>query len=293
MKRSTSRATSIAEGALSRRRRALSDAAATSRATSIAATAAGGATPVQSDTERRLLDVIERQQEHAHALEARLTRLEKGDREIDLTADDEDDPNAGGPYPPYHDDRKAELVNPCLPVRPVDCPLKPHIFPLKDSDNEYFAALRKKKSQAYHEYHTLLCVLHYYWDTNAYLAEVWNELVGDDDRKQEIVQTLGNAHRELYALLTRRKNLLELRTRVATPELESHDHDARLLAEIERKAAGFTRYLGSAATIDQTFAKWAKEFYKKADTASFAAAAKASGARGKKPGSFGGSGKKA
>jgi hypothetical protein len=64
---------------------------------------------------------------------------------------------------------------------------------------------------------------------------------------------------------------------VSSSELESHDHDRALLAEIERKAQGFTRYLGNTATIDATFSRWAKEFYKKADTAAFSAAAKKSG----------------
>ena len=160
----------------------------------------------------------------------------------------------------------------------------PHIFKIKDVQNEYVKVLRERKGQTYHEYLVLACVTSYYWDVNAYVDEVEATLVAggtaeEQKHKAQIVDVLKNHHREQYGILNRRKYNIELRTRVNFKELESDAEDDSIIAEIERRCAGFRKGEADMEEIDPHIRRWIKEFRKKTDRATLTAVAKSAASK--------------
>ena len=112
--------------------------------------------------------------------------------------------------------------------------------------------------------------------SGTYFAEVAEEL-GPDDRTRDIVTTLQNGFAEIYNVMHRRKNIIDLRSRVNFDRLESTAEDVALLEQLEERCKGLSDGFGDMATADPLIRKWALEFAKRVKSATFTAAAKQAG----------------
>ena len=197
--------------------------------------------------------------------------------------DDDDDDDVGfggvtdGPFCPHYWERDAPSQNPHRPLRDRNLPEAPHVYHIKNCDNEYLEVLRTRRNQSFHEYHLLSCLVSYFWDANEYFDEIGEELSSADPDRQASVQALQNQYREIYGVLNRRKYVIELRTRVNCNELESDAEDERILSEIEARVKDFRSGYADMADVDPHIRKWVTQFKKKADRASFSQAYKDAG----------------
>lgn len=186
-----------------------------------------------------------------------------------------------GPFPPNFCDHLAKVCNPFSSEtrRPVGTGLHPHIYLISEA-NVYFRALRKRRTQAYHEYQYLYTQLDFAWDRLAAWREFWAsgepDKLGDSGR--HVVLSVYNSDLEAYNVYNRRRCILELRCRVNFTEIDSLPGDARILAAMEAKMEGFKNGYGNSAAIDPLFKQWAGEFEKSVAKAEFTASAKAAGA---------------
>ena len=197
---------------------------------------------------------------------------------------DEDETGPEGPFAPHYWERDAAVQNPHRPLRDRLISEAPHVYRVKDVDNEYVKVLRERKGQAYHEYLTLACTTSYYWDVNTYLDEIADKLTAggtpeEQADKRGIVAALQNTHRELYGVINRRKYNIELRTRVNYKELESDVEDESILAEIERRCQGFRKGEADMAEVDPHIRRWITILRKKTDRATLTAIAKTAAAK--------------
>ena len=99
--------------------------------------------------------------------------------------DDEDETGPEGPFAPHYWERDAAVQNPHRPLRDRLISEAPHVYRVKDVDNEYVQVLRARKGQAYHEYLTLACITSYYWDVNTYLDEIANKLTAGGTAEEQ------------------------------------------------------------------------------------------------------------
>ena len=209
--------------------------------------------------------------------EVRASSAKAGDG--DDGGDDGDDEGPEGPFAPHYWERDGAVQNPHRPLRDRLISECPHLYTIKDAQNEYVKVLRTRKGQGYHEYLTLTCATSYYWDGNAYLDEVTAKLVvggtaEEQVEKLAIVDTLKNQHREIYGLLNRRKYNIELRTRINFKELENDAEDESILAEIDRRCDGFRSGTADMAEVDPYIRRWISQLRKKTDRATLTAVAK-------------------
>ena len=195
---------------------------------------------------------------------------------------EEEDEFPPGPYPPYHCDRNADVINPHTPFREPHTSLCPHVYQLSDT-NPYYKGLRKRKSQAWHEYQIVCTQCDYQWDRLALWDRFLPALEGlagvhdDGDSIYQAALAIRNSDREEYNVLNRRRCTIELRCRCSFAELESTAKDQRMLEAIEEKMAGFLKGFANSASLDPTMRKWIRSFGAKAEVASFNAHAKSAG----------------
>ena len=199
-------------------------------------------------------------------LEGKLEALEKKARKKSRDGDSSDEEADTRVFAPRYDDASASLVNPHRPAPPRDLGDKPRIFPLKEGACPVHDVLRKKKSQAYHEFGVLHPLCYYLFNLQSFLKETVTAIsataTGEEVRR-EACEAIINTVDEVYAILLRRLNLVELRTRTQYSELESTEEDEALLSFLDEKIAGLRSGWGLDSAIDPVFKKYAKRFHEK------------------------------
>ena len=231
--------------------------------------------PAESDEVRKLREELAELRAAHKANQASESRKDRKAAAADDSDAEEEDFDT---YCPHYFDRAAAVFNPHRPLRRPACALRPHQYKISRAESEYVKALGKgKKNQVLYEYLNLCCVLSYYFDANAYLDEVAEPLSEGSDFKADIVRTLQNQHREQYAQLLQRKNIIELRCRVYNTELSHSENDAAILGEVERRMAAFCDSEADLDDVDPKIAKIIRNFKAKSNEHSFKEAAKVSG----------------
>ena len=213
------------------------------------------------------------------ALEARLAELEakvaatsaakKAEAEVEDPADLLD-------YVPYHEGRG---LNP-HPVRPNGVTDKPQLYRLKGL-YEVYDFLFKNRKAAYHEFGTLAPVLSYLWDLQHFF-EAWSpEFAKSADPEAPLaIEAIQNSLSEVYGLLNRRKNILEIRAvcESQSPNFQPTAEQRKLFDYLSAKCEGFSNNHGLDASIDPLFKSIILKFEKEAQSAAFKEMSKSAGA---------------
>ena len=213
------------------------------------------------------------------ALEARLAELEakvaatsaakKAEAEVEDPADLLD-------YVPYHEGRG---LNP-HPVRPNGVTDKPQLYRLKGL-YEVYDFLFKNRKAAYHEFGTLAPVLSYLWDLQHFF-EAWSpEFAKSADPEAPLaIEAIRNSLSEVYGLLNRRKNILEIRAvcESQSPNFQPTAEQRKLFDYLSAKCEGFSNNHGLDASIDPLFKSIIVKFEKEAQSAAFKEMSKSAGA---------------
>eukprot|EP01052_Picozoa_sp_SAG31_P021892 SAG31_NODE_1715_length_7461_cov_2.903695_6_plen_99_part_00 len=93
---------------------------------------------------------------------------------------------------------------------------RPQLYPLGHGDAVY-DHLRKKQNATYHELGTLEPALSFFWDANFFFTDWASKLsehctaAGDPDAAVA-VEALKNSYAQVYGILNRRRNLVQLPT---------------------------------------------------------------------------------
>ena len=202
----------------------------------------------------------------------------------------EEDPRDLLPYVPYFDARDE---NP-HPERPRGISDRPQLYQLTEATSPTYGYLRKKKNAAYHELATTACILSYSWDSNFYFKEKQLEPVktlllaeGSEHAKDLSfgLEAYANSISEQYALLNRRKNLVELRARIESdsPTFTPSEADRKLWESMSKSIGGWEANLGVDASIDPLFRRALETYHKDKHAAEIKALAKSGASGSTKP----------
>ena len=148
----------------------------------------------------------------------------------------------------------------------------PRILDLRGSEMYEELAKNDKRTARFHEYQTHYSVCSFLFDIQQYLTDMMPVLMDSETTAEErgvVLDGLYNGISGVYGVASRRVSVIELLTRRDSPTAkpEEKERDQALINYMERKCAGFERFLGSASGIDDNFKMYMQSFDEQMETA--------------------------